>query len=979
MFTPTDTPRLFALPPGADFPRLLVQGLLARMGGTPPEAMARVAIHVNTRRMQRRIRALLTEGGARLLPRIRLITDLAQEAALPGLPPPVPPLRRRLEIAQLVQRLLDQQPDLAPRAALFDLADSLARLCDEMQGEGVPAAALEQLDVSRHSRHWERSLRFLRLVGGFLDQDAPDAEGRQRMVVERLARDWQAAPPADPVLVAGSTGSRGTTALLMEAVARLPQGAVILPGFDFDMPVPVWDGLDSALDAEDHPQFRFRALLDRMGLAPADVQPWADIPAPVPARNRLVSLALRPAPVTDQWMAEGTRLEGVAEAAEGMTLIEAPSPRAEALAIALRLRRAAQDGQVAALITPDRTLSRQVAAALDRWRITPDDSAGRPLALSAPGRFLRHVAELLAERLSAEALVTLLKHPLTHSSGDRNRHLLHSRDLELHIRRHGLAFPDARALRVWAERRPERAPWAEWLAGVLPAAPLSGAEPLADLVARHMALAEALARGADGADSGELWLQEAGQAARAVMDDLAREAGHGGALSAGDYLPFVTAILQGREVREPVAAHPGIMIWGTLEARVQGADLVILGGLNDGVWPAAPAPDPWLNRAMRSSAGLLLPERQVGLAAHDFQQAVAAPEVVLSRAVRDAEAQTVPSRWLNRLTNLMAGLPAQGGDAALAGMRARGQGWLDMARRMEADFSHIPDQARKPAPRPAPCPPVAARPGELPVTAIARLIRDPYAVYAGTILRLRALNPLNPEPDALLRGTVLHKVLETFTGLDDPGDDPRQTLLQTAARVLAAEVPWPAARVLWQARLARVVDWYLAYDADLPGAPVLTERSGKLVLPGLGFTLTARPDRIDAWPDGRLHILDYKTGTPPSRKQQAHFDKQLLLEAVMAEEGGFAALGPCAVARVSYVGLGATPKVEATEITPELTAETRAGLERLIAAYRAPDKGYPARRALFQARDVSDYDHLSRFGEWQMQDRPVPVPVGDAP
>ncbi|HBB82406.1 MAG TPA: hypothetical protein DC031_03815, partial [Sulfitobacter sp.] len=78
---------------------------------------------------------------------------------------------------------------------------------------------------------------------------------------------WQDAPPQHPVILAGSTGSRGTTALLMEAVARLPQGAIILPGFDFEMPTAVWNELDQALLAEDHPQYRFRKLMNMLGVS----------------------------------------------------------------------------------------------------------------------------------------------------------------------------------------------------------------------------------------------------------------------------------------------------------------------------------------------------------------------------------------------------------------------------------------------------------------------------------------------------------------------------------------------------------------------------------------------------------------------------------------------------------------------------------------------------------------------------------------
>jgi ATP-dependent helicase/nuclease subunit B len=426
-------------------------------------------------------------------------------------------------------------------------------------------------------------------------------------------------------------------------------------------------------------------------------------------------------------------------------------------------------------------------------------------------------------------------------------------------------------------------------------------------------------------------------------------------------------------VREAVQAHPLISILGPREARECRAQLVILGGLNDGSWPQLPPPDPWLNRQMRQKAGLLLPERQIGLSAHDYQQAIAAPEVVLTRAVRDAEAETVPSRWINRLLNLMSGLPDRRGPEALALMRARGRVWLEMARALDT-----PPQMVAPARRPAPRPPVALRPTELPVTAIKTLIRDPYAIYARTILRLRPLDPLRQTPDALARGSVLHVILERFIRERAPETMPeaRARLLAVADAVLAEQAPWPAARALWRARLDRAAGAFLAREAASEGTPVIIEEKGGVSLPSLGFRLTAKPDRIDALPDGRLHILDYKTGTPPTQKQQKAFDKQLLLEAAMAERGAFEALGPREVARITYVGLNASAKVESTEITAELLQTVWEDLHRLIARYQTRAQGYPSRRAVFDARFPGDYDHLARYGEWEMTDTPSPEDVG---
>ncbi|MDN5785813.1 double-strand break repair protein AddB [Pseudorhodobacter sp.] len=979
-------PRLFALPPGADFPAQLVAGLRQRLADHPPEAMARVTLYVNTTRMQRRITALFAAQGAGFLPRIRLVTDL--DAALPtsGLQPPVSPLRQRLILAQLVERLLEREPDLAPRSALYDLADSLATLMDEMQGEGVSPDAIAALDVANHSAHWARTRAFMAIVSQLLnDVGQAGNQTRQRLLVQMIAERWAVAPPQNPVIVAGSTGSRGTTALFMQAVARLPQGAIVLPGYDFDQPEPVWHGLGDAMTAEDHPQFRFFRLMKMLDAAPTDIKRWVADDAPCPARNRLVSLSLRPAPVTDQWLTEGKTLTDLATACRDLTLIEAANPRAEAAAIALILRQAAEDGTTAALISPDRGLTRQVTSALDHWGILPDDSAGRPLALSAPGRFLRHVLRLFDARMTAESLLILLKHPLTASgkvgladgSANRGEHLLFTRNLELDLRRKGPAFPTGADLVRWAETQKNTGvlPWAKWLAetleGVLqPSVKL----PLAAHVTRHRKVAEMLARGpSDSAITSELWEKEAGIAALAVMEELASEAEHGGMMSAADYLHLVEALLNRGEVREAVQSHPRIMIWGTLEARVQGAELVILGGLTDGIWPQLPPPDPWMNRQMRLAAGLLLPERRIGLSAHDYQQAIAAPRVVISRAARNADAETVPSRWLNRLTNLLGGLPAQGGPEALAGMRARGDEWLALAAASER-----PDPIMASAHRPAPRPPVAARPQRLAVTGIKTLLRDPYAIYARHILRLFRLNPLRPSPDALLRGSVLHQVLEDFTRNRPDSESLHEAharLLTVAQTVLVAEVPWPAARALWLSRIRRAASFFLSVEEDLGGTPVVIEKQGAVDLTGVPFTLTARPDRIDLLPDGRVHIFDYKTGSPPSAAQQELFDKQLVLEAAMAERGAFTPIGPGEVAGFTYVGLGTSPKTMTTAPDTAMLDTVWAELHHLVREYLSPDRGYASRRAMHGERFPGDYDHLARFGEWEMTDAPKPEDV----
>lgn len=984
MFESSENPRVFGLPPGADFPAELVAGVLYRMQGQPPEALARVTVLVNTRRMQRRLKDLFSQGPARLLPRIGLVTDL--DALLPGadLPAPVTALRRRLELTSLVSRLLELDPSIAPRAASTDLADSLAALMDEMQGEGVGADTLINLDISDQSGHWARSLKFLSIVHQYATSTTdgrPDPEALRRLMAEELISRWADAPPEHPVIIAGSTGSRATTSLLMQAAAKLPLGAVVLPGFDFDMPAQVWRSLldtsVSPLGSEDHPQYRFADFLNQLDMVPDDVGNWGKV-AERQHRNELISLSLRPAPVTDQWRSEGPKLDDLVGRSEGLTLIEAPQPKDEALAIAVAMRSAVEERKSVALITPDRTLGRRVSAALQRWNIVADDSAGRPLSLTAPGRFLRQVANMIGREPDPVDLIALLKHPLAHSGReDRGPHLRLTREFELFLRRAQTASVTGKEVQKFREKRGEDEH--AWCQALLDWLHLVGTAPVQTLVGcltHHIIVAESLAAGGDRG-SGQLWEETAGRDALALVEKFRGEAEYDAPLPFAEYHRLFEKALTAENTRNYDTARPDVMIWGTLEARVQGADVVILGGLNEDTWPAHPSVDPWLNRSLRRRAGLLLPERQIGLSAHDYQQAAAAKEVIFSRAKRDADSETVSSRWLSRLTNLLQGLKDQNGPVALEAMRSAGAVYLDMAAQLDAPAKQVDAE-----PRPAPAPPRDVRPKEFAVTEIQRLIRDPYAIYAKRILRLSRLEPLRAVPDARVRGNVFHAIMEDAFSLDaDFSDlDAAMTRLMSISAAHFAELPWPGVAALWAGHLESIAEVLVADEAARRVArrPIALERKGRIDLPGTKFSLSGKADRIDKLHDGRLVIYDYKTGSPPKPDQMRYFDRQLPIEAVMAEHGGFESVAAAEVAHVTHIGLGRSPETRDTELTQSDDRDFRTvtilgELARLLASFDSGTKGYSARRAMEKLRFDGDYDHLARFGEWDETKRPVTV------
>jgi ATP-dependent helicase/nuclease subunit B len=172
------------------------------------------------------------------------------------------------------------------------------------------------------------------------------------------------------------------------------------------------------------------------------------------------------------------------------------------------------------------------------------------------------------------------------------------------------------------------------------------------------------------------------------------------------------------------------------------------------------------------------------------------------------------------------------------------------------------------------------------VTAVDRLNADPFAFYAQSMLRLRRLDPVDAEHSAAWRGTAVHEVLQRW--LDEDDCDPAK-LEARAKALLAAEAIHPMLRALWSPRLMEAIDWIArqsAQDSEEGRSPLIAEEFGEAEVAGI--TLYGKVDRIDLLPDGKLAIVDYKTGQAPARKAVAEgFAMQLGLLSLIARDGGF--------------------------------------------------------------------------------------------
>jgi ATP-dependent helicase/nuclease subunit B len=980
-FLAAPSPRWFNVEAGRPFLEDLARGLAEALTPLGPQGLASAMVLTPTRRAGRDLAdAFLATagGGAVLLPQVRALGDLdeGEPPFEPGdlaldLPPSISPARRRYELARLVADHQDALGRTLDAAGALDLADALAGFLDSVEiEEAAPLGKLADLAPAELARHWQVSADFLtlalaewprRLDGlGLMDV------GQRRVALLRgLADRWREDPPGQVVVAAGSTGSAPAVADLLTVIAGLPRGAVVLPGLDLSLADAAWDEV-----GEQHPQGGLKRLLGRAGVGRDAVRPWSGDAARGRWRRRLINEALRPAEATADWLAQIKRLrdegaaDGVDPIAEGLAGLSVITARAEeeaASAVALLLREALETpGRTAALVTPDAALARRVSARLTRWGVSADSSAGAPLAGYPVATLLGLAALAAVDPLDPVTLLGLGKHRLVRAGLDEAR------------------LAAARTALEYALRGPRRGGWEEIetavgegdarrLLDALQAAAARLAAPFAGRIARPSAAAtalaetlEALARGPEG-DVGDLWSGLAGEAAGALLAGLIDDSDGLPAVTSVGFVELIVELIARETVRGGGASHPRLRILGAIEARLVRADLLVLAGLEEGVWPQGAPVDPFLSRPMRLALGLPPPERRLGLAAHDFAQGASALEVVLVAAERREGAPAVASRWLWRLETLVKG-------AGLA-LPTR-PGILAAARALDAPH------AFQPMSRPRPTPPVAARPRKLPVTGVEQWIRDPYATYARYVLRLRPLDRPGEPVEALARGTAVHAAFERFAR-EHPGE-----LTDLAAGAFAAilmeclgEAGMPRPRLARERALAiNVAPWVVAFERRRRGgARLLVEQSGAYAFdaPGGRFEVTARADRIELR-GGVADVLDFKTGSPPSAKQvQSGLAPQLTLTAAILEKGGFADVGRVRPGDLVYVRVsgGRIPGREEVRAAPpesgDLAARALAGLKARVAAFDREATPYLAWAApQFMGKYGGDYDHLARLWEW---------------
>ncbi len=893
-----------------------------------------------------------------LLPRMTPIGDRDEdELVLQGadageefvsIKPAINPTERLLLFIRLIMARPEQYglDALSVGQACF-LAQELARLADTVYSEELDFANLKNLVPEEYAAHWQETLKFLEIITNFWPQILQERgvcdNGQRRVeLLKKQSAIWRANPPKQRVILAGSTATYPSMKLLVDVVSQMPRGEVILSGLDKLLDEDSWASVD-----ETHPQFELKEVLDYLQVSRNEVE---DICLPKqPEREKLISEIMRPATMTDKWR-EIADKKIQKSALSGLRLIECKDIREEALCIALIMREVLETPEkIAALVTPDRNLARRVAAELERWDIKIDDSAGRPLAVTPIGSFLRLVAQVAQQEFGRVDVLALMKHPLCGMGRAYQDVRKAARNIERNFWRVGKEIENDDFL-IETEKI-----FSEWRT-VLQRERVS----LKELIRQHLKTAEALAATVQSDGATNLWRGEAGEVAAVFFADWMENADDLGEIEPKEYVGLFEAMTTGITVRPKYGTHPRLKILGPIEARLGCFDTVIVGELNEGVWPQAAASDPWMSRPMKRDFGFPQPEKAIGVLGLDLCHQLGATEVFLTRAERVQGTPMVKSRWWMRLETVL---------EALVGNCSQ------IVSRKHQALSCFLDEPEKlfRISSPAPRPPVAARPRELSASGIELLMRDPYSVFAKYILRLKPLEDIEPDLTMADYGTIIHGILEEFNDLYSASlpDDASEKLLELGRKRFMENRLAMERRAFWWPNFEKTVSWLAQVEKNYRGIvkAVHNEIKGEFNLsaPTGIFKITAKADRVDETLDGKVNIIDYKTGKArTSREMEKGFAPQLPIEGLIAQKGGFKGMKAAEPNSLIYWQLGK----KATEFNGDmkkLLADMEQRLQRLVAEFDFETTAYICHPNPKQIPEYSDYEHLARVKEWSVQ------------
>ena len=934
-----------------------------------PSELANVLFLLPTRRsVQNLIDAFVRQNGRipTILPQIKPIADVQEdEVILTGnaeilahLSPAIGAEDRDLILTKLIMgKSACFGSSQISLAQAYQLAQNLGGLMDTAYQENLDFSRLPDLVSAEYATHWQETLKLLSIITEnwpliLKEKGKIDVVDRRNKLLEEEMRVWQQSGTNQKIVIAGTTAAFPRLKQMVQTVLNLPNGEVYLAGLDTYLSEADWQKID-----ENHPQFELKELLEYLNISRYDVKTIGDMK--LKPRECLTAECMRPAETSGSWR-NLSRQPLPEEAWSGLHMVSCEDVRQEALAIALIMRQTLETPEkTVALITADRNLSRRVVSELKRWNIEADDSAGQPLSLTPIGIFLRLIMNVLENNYSQVSLLSLMKHPFCACGRSRGEFNQLVRYMELAWRRKkALSNEQEELLKNLRQRMSALQELFE--------------QPVADmkaLLTAHTRVAESLADTDVKTGDKIIWKKDAGQAAAKFISNFIEPANILGCIAPNDYSAFLTLMLSEQNVRKRYGMHRRIKILGLIEARLTKADVTIIGGMNEGIWPRLPSADMWMSRPMKQEFGMSSPERAIGVIASDFAQLLNSSEVYLTRAERVDGAPAKKSRWWLRLETVMAANFGQNKEETSA---IQDKQFVALAKYMERA------KELKPIKAPAPCPPVRMRPREISASNMETYMTDPYSIFAKYILGLRPLNELDAKADMRDYGNFVHKVLEEFNRRYEGGtypSDAKQILLQIGQAEFDAGGFDEELQMFWWPRFEKTVNWIVRTEQIYRPRieKIYNEVYGEKTYdgPAGAWKITARADRLEKWEDNSLCVVDYKTGSLPknvNKLVRLGYKPQMPIEGLIAQSGGFTDVSAKSIKFLRYWQMGVQEVILNEAESEEAINRVDQNIKQLIAAYDNPNYPYWTKPNPKTAPEKTDYDHLSRYLEWAVKD-----------
>ncbi len=942
-----------------------------------------------TRRACRALKEVFVRlcGGQVMLPKILPLGDVDEDGfafldyendniVVEELPPAIPDVERNLILSKLIR---EKNPTLNDEQA-FALAVDLAHLMDTVEMEMLDFARLNEIVPENFSIYWQETLKFLQIITEWYPQILKERGylnpiDRKIKLIYKQVEIWKKNPPTGRIFVAGSTGSLVPISYMITEISEMKNGYVILPHLD-----RILSDADFSNVGQNHPQYGLKKLLLKMKVKRRDVIDLTpnDKKADTNSREVLASYIMLNSDLAQTWQ---NMPDIDSDVLKGVSKITLKTDLDETLAISLCLKEMMEKGKKTLLITPDRKIAKSVASELKRWNIIVDDSAGISASEIDSGNYMILILNAIINKFSPFDMLSVLKHKFTHLGYKKEVLEGIVNNLEIEVLRGNFGLDTLEKIISKAEEAKIEnseiviTPILNLLsklnekAGVFDAIfkTEDAKAPLYDILTKHIKIVEEFVQNdkkepdfvKNTLYNGDLESQLS-SSLKDILSQLLKLKGDSFGIDRMDiksYRDFISNYLFNLKLRPTVNSHPLIAIMNSIEARLLDADVFIMAGLNEQTFPSVTSDDPWMSRPMKGEFGLPLPERKIGLSSHDFSEFFCKPEVILTRAIKVDGNNTIESRWLQKLDAIK----------QIKNLTT----FDDFAETILYWTANI-DKGNSVAvkcKRPAPKPPVYARPNELWATSIEKLYRDPYIIFANKILKLKKLDDIDMKTIPADFGNIVHNSLAEFK------EKKLSTYGELMAIIVRNAIPYKEIDIIdfWMKKFDDIAKWFIDYEASLENVgATYTEISGELKITP-NFTLKAKADRIDILTNsGGAIVSDYKTGVAPSRKEvESGYAPQLLLEALILNNGGFNIKGKTKTSELRYLEISkgkTTEFVNENEFLDDLIQKTGETLFNIITKFEDENTPYISRpnpsKVGTAIEEYSEYTHLARVKEW---------------